>query len=50
MIVVPLDDGTVGIVFQSTGRQFVITPNEYQELQYSQLSGICNEEEEEEEG
>lgn len=47
MIVVPLDDGTVGIIFQSTGRKMVITPSEYQELQYSQLSDICNEEEEE---
>lgn len=36
MIVIPLDDGTVGIIFQSTGRQFVITPSEYQELQHLQ--------------
>ena len=46
MIVIPLDDGTVGIIFQSTGRQLVITPSEYQELQYSQLGGICEEGEE----
>lgn len=48
MIVIPLDDGTVGIIFQSTGRKLVITPSEYQELQYSQLSGIYDEEEGEE--
>ena len=47
MIVIPLDDGTVGIIFQSTGRKMVITPSEYQELQYSQLGGIYEEGEEE---
>lgn len=47
MIVIPLDDGTVGIIFQSTGRKLVITPSEYQELQYSQLGGIYDEEGEE---
>ena len=32
MIQIPLDDGLIGIIFQSTGRKFVLSPEEYYEL------------------
>lgn len=32
MIQIPLDNGLIGIVFQSTGRQLLLCPEEYYEL------------------
>lgn len=32
MVQIPLDNGLIGIIFQSTGRQLLLTPEEYYEL------------------
>lgn len=32
MVQIPLDNGLIGIIFQSTGRQLLLSPEEYYEL------------------
>ena len=49
MIIAPLDNGSVGMIFNTTGKQMVLTQEEYQELGMSFGADEFFEEEEDEE-
>ena len=48
MIIAPLDNGSVGMIFNTTGKQMVLTQEEYQELGMSFGADEFFEEEEDE--